>query len=389
MPSGQAKTFSASLISSISDVAEREWDVCIPDSNPFVRHAYLATMEQEGVATQATGYTAQHLILRDSSGIVAGAVPLYLKDHSRAEFGADLGWSLPHNRAVGPYYPKLQSEPPYCPLPGPRLLMRPDLAGPALQDALVGALVDAVQQANVSSLHLAFLQPVEWQILAQAGLLCDFGVRFVWRNRGYKTFDDFLNDLKSNSRGMIRRERREFQGTGLVFDRIDGRSVTAEFIDTFFPLYKSTYSRYETDAPMTLSAFQRLRSEMAESLIFTVARLDGRIVAATMFMLGGQALYAMHWGASIEQRFLHFELTYYQGIEIAIECGCQKLDGGADGMHKVTRGLMASESLHAHWFRDKDFAQMLAKANPQRISAVQARLNELDKFSPYTPTPTE
>ena len=60
-----------------------------------------------------------------ADGAVLGAVPCYLKSHSRGEYVFDRGWAEAYERAGGAYYPKLQVSVPFTPATGRRLLVRP------------------------------------------------------------------------------------------------------------------------------------------------------------------------------------------------------------------------------------------------------------------------
>ena len=82
-------------------------------------------MEESGSATARTGWAPQHLSLSDKGRIV-GVVPLYLKSHSYGEYVFDYGWADAYERAGGRYYPKVLCAVPFTPVPGPRLLVRPD-----------------------------------------------------------------------------------------------------------------------------------------------------------------------------------------------------------------------------------------------------------------------
>ncbi|MGV8985947.1 MAG: GNAT family N-acetyltransferase [Cypionkella sp.] len=371
------------FVSGLDQVGPAEWDACVPDGNPFMRHAFLQALETGGTAVADKGYVARHLLLRDEAGILVAAAPLYLKSHSEAEIGSDFGWGLAHARAVGPYYPKLQVECPACPIPGPRLLMRPGSDNSAMKATLISALKDEARTAGVSSVHVNFTTLDDCIDLRQQGFLCDAGLRFVWSNRGYSTFEQFLGDLKGDRRGMIRRERREVQSSQLTFDQVEGADITAAFINDFLPLYLSTYEKYATSAQMSPATFHALRESMADRMVFQVARLDGELVAATMFMHGGDGLTAMHWGSRIDMRFLHFELTYYRGIEYAIERGLATLDVGPTGDHKAPRGFPAMPSLFAHWFVDEGFAKMLVPGIARRMQTVRAKKADLDMLSGF------
>ena len=202
---------------------------------------------------------------------------------------------------------------------------------------------------------------------------------------GLHSFEDFLGDLKGARRGMIRSERKAVCGNRLTFERVEGSLITPAFIDDFMPLYLSTYAKYGSPALISSMGFHLLRENMAEQMVFHVALLDDDLVAATMFMYGGDTLYALHWGTRIDVPFLHFELTYYQGVELAIERNFKHFDAGPVGKHKPPRGLAAMPSFHSHWFADAEFAQMVAPGMARRMQTVLAQKAELDLISAYRP----
>ena len=80
-----------------------------------------------------------------------------------------------------------------------------------------------------------------------------------------------------------------------------------------------------------------------------LAERAGRPIAASLFLFDGATLYGRYWGALEHVPLLHFECCYYQAIEYAIARGLQVFEGGAQGEHKIFRGLMPVEALSAHW----------------------------------------
>lgn len=50
-------------------------------------------MEDSGSATAKTGWLGHHLLLEDAVGMLVGAVPAYLKNHSQGEYVFDHGWA--------------------------------------------------------------------------------------------------------------------------------------------------------------------------------------------------------------------------------------------------------------------------------------------------------
>src|SRR5687768_10385252 len=131
------------VISCIGDIPAADWNACAMGEtiklesqetsgsrsttsgycgNPFIDHAFLEALELSGSVGGRTGWMPRHLIAEDANGSVVGAVPCYLKSHSRGEYVFDRGWAEAYERAGGSYYPKLQVSAPFTPATGPRLL---------------------------------------------------------------------------------------------------------------------------------------------------------------------------------------------------------------------------------------------------------------------------
>jgi hypothetical protein len=364
-------------VGAVDDLDPAEWDACVPDGDPFVSHAWLSALEASGSIGAAQGWTPRHLLARTADGRLAAAAPVYRKTHSRYEIGSDFGWALAHERAVGPYFPKLQVEAPASPVTGPRLLVGVGEGAPARRTALAGALVAQAAAEHASSLHLTFLTLADWRAMRAQGLLCDFGVHYAWRNRGYADFAAFLRDVKSSRRTMIRSERRAVQSSGLTLERLEGDAITPEVIDAFVPHYLSTFKKYGHEPTLTASFLHRIRDTMRDRLMFAVARSGGEIVAATMFAQSATTLYALFWGGGAPVRFLHFELTYYMAIDHALERGLALIDAGPLGDHKAVRGFGPEPSLAAHWFRDTAFTAMVRPGMKRRTATVRGRIEDL------------
>ena len=192
MPDG-SQEFTLTLHRRIAEIPAAEWDLCAGDANPFVSHAFLSAMEDSGSTDARTGWLPQHAVLRGPDGAVMAAAPMYAKTHSYGEYVFDHGWAQAFERAGGKYYPKLQVAAPFSPVPGPRLLIRPDSGVPV--SALAGALVQACEQLDLSSVHVTFCTEDEWTALGDAGWLQRIGTQFHWDNAGFSSFDDFLGAL--------------------------------------------------------------------------------------------------------------------------------------------------------------------------------------------------
>ena len=115
-----------SFVKSIDAVTAVDWDVLAGNTNPFLRHAFLCTLETTGCVTPKTGWFPQHLLLHSEGvgrGRLIGAVPMYLKNHSYGEYVFDWAWANAYEHAGLRYYPKLVVGIPFTPVTGPRLLL--------------------------------------------------------------------------------------------------------------------------------------------------------------------------------------------------------------------------------------------------------------------------
>src|SRR4051812_24576878 len=170
------------------------WDACAnPESqdtpyNPFISYAFLHALEASGSATARTGWQPQHILAESPDGAVLGAVPCYLKSHSRGEYVFDRGWAEAYERAGGQYYPKLQISVPFTPATGRRLLVRPSPNAGKVRDGLIAALLELCRRHEASSVHFTFLPEPECRALVGHGFLHRTDQQFHWQNHDYATF---------------------------------------------------------------------------------------------------------------------------------------------------------------------------------------------------------
>ncbi|HSE73218.1 MAG TPA: peptidogalycan biosysnthesis protein, partial [Dongiaceae bacterium] len=230
-----AATLSARVLDRIDRIPAAEWDACAGGmenaaggpGNPFVSHAFLDALEQSGSVGRKAGWLPQHLVIEDGGGAVLAVAPLYVKSHSQGEYVFDHGWAEAYARAGGRYYPKLQVAAPFTPVPGPRLLVRPGWHAEEARAALVSALISAVENSGMSSLHVTFASREEGDLLEQVGFLTRIGLQYHWSNQDYSSFDEFLAALNSRKRKAIRKERAAVAEYGLSIRAFEGAELTA------------------------------------------------------------------------------------------------------------------------------------------------------------------
>lgn len=373
---------SIEILGSIGDIPPEDWDAFVPDGHPFLRHAFLASLEDSGAASTATGWRPYHLRLA-RGGDTLGLSPLYLKSHSFGEYVFDHGWANAYEQAGGSYYPKLQLCVPFTPVPGPRLLTKGDARARAL---LIQGLIQLADKTGVSGLHVTFCQAEEWDALGDAGFLKRIDHQFHWHNDGYARFDDFLAALSASKRKTIRRERRDAV-KGLEIVTLSGADITEADWDAMYAFYMDTGRRKWGRPYLDRGFFSLIGERMAEDVVLMLAKRGGRPIAGALHLKSDDTLYGRYWGATEDQPFLHFELCYYRAIEYAIDHGLKRVEAGAQGGHKLMRGYMPNETYSAHWIGDPGFRQAVARFLDQERRFVQEETEELGRHAPFRKGP--
>ena len=390
---GDAEQLIVRVEPEIATVAARDWDACANPSahefreiepyNPFISHAFLHALEASGCVTAETGWAPQHLVLDDGSGKVLGCMPCYLKGHSMGEYVFDYGWADAYERAGGRYYPKLQSSVPFTPVTGRRLLVPPCDDAERRERLLISGAVELVNRQEVSSLHLTFLTKAEWDRMGEMGLLQRTDQQFHWVNDGYATFDDFLNSLTSRKRKAIRKERREAFGDDMEVEWVTGADLSERHWDAFYEFYMDTGARKWGSPYLNRRFFSLIGETMADQLLLVLCHRAGRIIAGALNFIGGDTLFGRYWGCREDQRFLHFELCYYQAIDYAIAHGLGRVEAGAQGPHKLSRGYLPQTTLSAHYIADPALRRGIEQFLSQERAYVEMESRALASHAPY------
>jgi uncharacterized protein len=388
-------------VPSIAEIAASAWDACAnptaaaeadaptvcPDRedacHPLISHAFLHALETSGSATARAGWRPQHLIAETSSGTLVGAVPCYLKSHSRGEYVFDQGWAEAYERVGGRYYPKLQVAIPFAPVTGRRLLVCPGAAADQIRQVLAGGLVELCGLIGASSAHVTFATETEWRLLGEQGFLQRTDQQFHWHNAGYGCFEDFLSALAARKRKAIRRERREALSAGIEVHWLTGADLTEAVWDAFFAFYMETGSRKWGRPYLTRKFYSLIGSAMADRTLLIMAKRAGRFIAGAINFIGADTLYGRHWGAIEHHPFLHFELCYYQAIEFAIVRRLRRVEAGAQGEHKLARGYLPATTHSAHYIADKGLRRAIAEYLRRERDYVAAAGRELTEAGPF------
>ena len=370
------------LLDCACDLPEGDWQRLDTGGDPFISRAFLGAAEQTGAAGEALGWQPMHLALRDGAGRLAALLPLYLRRHSFGDFSRDWNWPPVWERAGRDYYPKLVTGAPYTPSPGPRLLAG-EGADAAIASVLIDAARDLAAELRASSWQCLFVRESDRLLLEAAGLLLRRGVQFHWRNRGYRDFADFLQGFTAEKRKKLKRERRAVAEAGLRIETRHGDEIDAPLWQAIHRHYRDTFLRHGNHPVFSPEFFRRVGAGLGQSMVVFVAWQESQPVASAICYRDDAALYGRHWGTDIDCPGLHFELSYYQGIEYAIARGLQRFEPGAQGEHKLARGFEPVPTWSAYWIADPRLRDIVAAYLRREDAAMQDYEAETAQHLPY------
>ncbi|MFN3860633.1 MAG: GNAT family N-acetyltransferase [Roseateles sp.] len=368
---------------SLQALPQAAWDALLAVQDrptPFMRWAYLHALQASGSASAATGWQPQFVSLWRGEQLLA-ACPAYLKRHSYGEYVFDWAWADAYHRHGLAYYPKLLVAVPFTPVPGSRLLAV-DSDARAL---LARALLALARDTQASSLHVLFGDASDQAALAASGCMARSGVQFHWTAAGDVDFTAFLARLQRDKRKKIQQEQRRVREVGVSFEAREGSAITADDWDFFYRCYQQTYREHRSTPYLSRDFFARMAADMPAHWLMFIAQRDGKRVAASLIALDPErrAAYGRYWGATEHIPHLHFDACYYQPLAWCIARGYQRFEGGAQGEHKMARGLLPTPTASSHWLAHPAFAEAVNDFLAREGEAMAGYLSELNEHAPY------
>jgi uncharacterized protein len=371
--------------------------------SPFLKHEYLAAMNESGSASPETGWTPRFITLWRGDELQA-ACPLYLKDHSYGEFVFDHSWANAYQQHGLPYYPKALIAPPFTPVPGSRLLAR----DAASRQILLKAVIAWCEKENLSSLHLLFCSDEDVETCKAESLMLRHTVQFHWTNtqQPYADFDAFLATMAQDKRKKIRAERRKVAEAGVTFRWSLGADISDAEWDFFYRCYERTYWEHGNAPYLSRDFFKQMQLTMPENWLLFTAEREGTPIATSLVAV--QAIntpargkngtinnviennqsnnqliaYGRYWGALERVDCLHFEACYYQPIAWCIQHGYQRFEGGAQGEHKMARALLPIKATSAHWLAHPAFSDAVQRFLDREGQGIENYMEDLGRRSP-------
>ena len=336
------------VLASVQQLDAQTWNDLLAlqsTPTPFMRHEYLAAMEQSGSATAETGWIARIITIWDGDALLA-ACPLYIKTHSYGEYVFDWAWARAYEQHGLPYYPKAVMAVPFTPVPGSRLLAR----SAQLRAALVLAVQEWASEMELSSLHLLFGDAQDLAACESAGWMQRTTVQFHWTNKAptlptacgslppegaqsalgrpgggliaptlptarsslppeggqsalgrpggglmlakpapWRDFDDFLSSLNQEKRKKIRQERRKVSEAGVTFRTLAGKQISAADWAFFYHCYERTYLEHGNPPYLTPAFFETMAQTLPENWVMFVAERNGQPMACSLIAISDYA----------------------------------------------------------------------------------------------------
>jgi uncharacterized protein len=364
----------------LAEIDSQAWNALVTEANGnvFLSYEYLHALHDSGCATARTGWQPHYLVARENDKLV-GALPLYLKAHSYGEYVFDWAWADAYKRAGGEYYPKLLSAIPFTPCSGPRALAHDT----DVRDALMRAALAQAKRLGVSSLHVLFPFDEETKAWEAAGLMRREGVQFHWHNAGYADFDAMLAAMSHDKRKRIKQDRRYVREAGVSWRASVGAAIDQEDLAFFYRCYENTYTAHYSTPYLSLDFFQRIVRDCGDACVLFIGKRNNERLCSSFCIRSGDTVYGRYWGTMEPLKSLHFEACYYQPIEWCIANSVQHFEGGAQGAHKLARGLLPSTTYSAHWLADERFADAVEHYLHREKIGVMHTMEELNEASPF------
>lgn len=380
-------------MSRLADISAQQWDaLALPLPTPALEWAWLNNMETSGSTGPKTGWVPNHLTLWRNDVLVAAA-PLYLKGHSYGEFVFDHQWAELSERLGVSYYPKLLGMSPFTPAEGYRFLVAPTEDELAVTQLMVSIIDDFCLKNQISGCNFLYVDP-QWQAQMEAlGFHKWLHHSYVWQNRGFRNFDDYLAQFNANQRRNIKRERKSVAKAGIHFKVHTGDNLTPEMCLKVYDFYSDTCDKFGWWGSKYLKRqfFAQLHSVWRNRVVvfaaYTAESPDP--VGMSFCLTKGDRLYGRYWGSFEEYNNLHFNACYYEPIEWAIANGIQVFDPGAGGRHKKRRGFPATPNYSLHRFYAPKLNQILGDYIGRINAAEQSQINEINENLPIKDLTTE
>ena len=344
---------------------------------PFIQYSFLKALENSGCVGRDLGWTPKHLV-KSNENVLSGFLPMYIKNNSHGEFVFDHSWSYALNRAGRNYYPKLLTAIPFTPCETRKIITESDA------NEYVEKIIEFMGEKNIESWHVLYPDGDLKELFLENKLIERFGYKFIWKNKEYKTFYDYLSIFKSRQRKNIKNERKKISDLNITFQIKESDSLTLEDWEEFFKFYKNTYEERLQRPYLNIDFFKEIHKfkKILKPVIFFAVH-DDKKIAGSLCFIGNDTLYGRHWGSSFNIDSLHFETCFYQGIEFCINKKIKYFDPGVQGEHKIRRGFEPKRTSSFHYIKENDFRNAIIEFCDKEEVEINRYLKACERYTPF------
>ena len=344
---------------------------------PFIQYSFLKALENSGCVGRDLGWTPKHLV-KSNENVLSGFLPMYIKNNSHGEFVFDHSWSYALNRAGRNYYPKLLTAIPFTPCETRKIITESDA------NEYVEKIIEFMEEKNIESWHVLYPDVDLKELFLENKLVERFGYKFIWKNKEYETFNDYLNIFKSRQRKNIKNERRKVSDLNITFQIKESDSLTLKDWEEFFKFYKNTYEQRLQRPYLNIDFFKEIHKfkKTLKPVIF-FALHDDKKIAGSLCFIGNDTLYGRHWGSSFNIDSLHFETCFYQVIEFCINKKIKYFDPGVQGEHKIRRGFEPKRTSSFHYIKENDFRNAIIEFCEKEEVEINRYLKACERYTPF------
>ena len=366
------------FVDNFDSIDEAQFSKLIRENDaPFIQYSFLKALENSGCVGRDLGWTPKHLV-KSNENVLSGFMPMYIKNNSHGEFVFDHSWSYALNRAGRNYYPKLLTAIPFTPCETRKIITESDA------NEYVEKIIEFMEEKNIESWHVLYPDADLKELFLENKLIERFGYKFIWKNKEYKTFNDYLNIFKSRQRKNIKNERKKISDLNITFQIKESDSLTLEDWEEFFKFYKNTYEERLQRPYLNIDFFKEIHKfkKILKPVIFFAVH-DDKKIAGSLCFIGNDTLYGRHWGSSFNIDSLHFETCFYQGIEFCIDKKINYFDPGVQGEHKIRRGFEPIRTSSFHYIKENDFRNAIIEFCEKEEVEINRYLKACERYTPF------
>jgi uncharacterized protein len=372
----------------MASIDRNQWDnIAHPLKTPFLEWDWLHQMEVSESIIEKTGWIPNHLTVWSGKQLVAGA-PLYVKIHSEGEFVYDYAWFNVASQLGIRYYPKMVGMSPVTPVAGYRFLIAPGIDEVKMTKLMVKTIDRFCVNHGLSGSHFLFVEPDWKDLMERLGYYSWAHQSFIWKNRDFKSFNDYLAQFNTNQRRNIQREQISMKKQGLLLKTFSGDDIPRDFLSLMYHYYVNTNEKFGLWGCKYLTGefFEGLYDTYRHRLLLVSAfEKSNREIPSGMalFVVKKDQLYGRYWGCHKKFDALHFNVCYYQPIRWAIEKGIRYYNPGAGGAHKVRRGFQSVPSYSLLRFYHPKLQNLMIRHIVEINRMEQEEIDQMNLKLPY------